>query len=130
MTNEIDAAILLVRGHRTTEQDQRAVDVVETRERSIAIDLRETQSPGEVVERSTRRRHGDVARGTTAVLPGARRVVGAADDAKHSAVRLPEPRHLPEADVAGRADQLFFSSFASWACCNINRNICSRRKRF
>ena len=87
VTDEIDAAIVLVQRHRAAEQDERAVDVVEARERSVAIDLREAQPPVEVIERRARRRHDDVARRAAAVLPGSRRVVGAAEDAEHAAQR-------------------------------------------
>jgi len=129
VTHEIDSTIRIVQRHRAAEQDERAVHAVEARERPVAIDLSEAQAPVEVIERSARRRRDDVARRAAAVLPGARGVVGIAEDAEHSPPRLPELRDPSEMNVARRARQLFFDSFASCACCSISRNICSRRKR-
>src|SRR5262249_49581902 len=83
VTHERDAAIAIMQCHCTVEQDERAIDIREARERPIPIDLREAQPPVEVIERSARRRHDDVARRAAAVLPGSRGVVAAAENAKH-----------------------------------------------
>ena len=54
-----------------------------------------------------------------------------AQQKRRARARDPETllRDLSEMDMARRVRQPFFNSFDSCACCSINRNICSRRKR-